>query len=59
MSQENLYMTEGIWSANNYDCPPNTMCAMPFFWGGTQNTLVHKLNINKASIAYQDSALVP
>lgn len=59
MSLDNLYMTEWIWSANNYDCPPNALCAMPFFWGGTQNTLVHKLNIDNQNIAYQNSALVP
>jgi len=59
MSQDNLYMTEGIWSASNYDCPPNARCAMPFFWGGTQNTLVHKLNIDDENISYHESALVP
>lgn len=59
MSLDNLYMTEGIWSANNYDCPPNAMCAMPFFWWGTQNTLVHKLNIDDQNISYHDSALIP
>ncbi len=59
MSLDNLYMTEGIWSASNFDCPPNAMCAMPFFWGGSQNTLVHKLNIDNQNISYHDSALVP
>jgi len=59
MSQDNLYMTEWIWSANNYNCPVNAICAMPFFWWGTQNTLVHKLNIDQANIAYHESALVP
>lgn len=59
MSQDNLYMTEWIWSANNYNCPINARCAMPFFWGWTQNTLVHKLNIDKQNILYHESALVP
>lgn len=59
MSNENLYMTEGIWQADNYSCPRDAMCAMPFFWGGTQNTLIHKLNIDGSSVMYQDSALVP
>ncbi len=59
MSLDNLYLTEGIWQADNYRCPEWAMCAMPFFWGGTQNTLIHKLNIDKEKISYQDSALVP
>jgi inhibitor of cysteine peptidase len=52
-------MSEGIWQANNFSCPPNAICAMPFFWGGSQNTLIHKLNIDENNIEYQDSALVP
>jgi len=59
MSNDNLYMTEGIWQADNFSCPPNARCAMPFFWGGSQNTLIHKLNIDESKIAYQDSTLVP
>ncbi len=59
MSSENLYMTEGIWQQDNFSCPPNALCAMPFFWGGSQNTLIHKLNIDKQNISYQDSALIP
>lgn len=59
MSSENLYLTEGIWQQNNFSCPINAICAMPFFWGGSQNTLVHKLNIDTGSISYQDSGLVP
>jgi hypothetical protein len=59
MSTENLYMTEGIWQANNFSCPANARCAMPFFWGGTQNTLIHKLNIDGNDISYQDSGLIP
>jgi len=59
MSTDNLYLTEGIWQQDNYSCPPNALCAMPFFWGGTQNTLVHKLGIDGMQVDYQDSALVP
>ncbi|MDA9129476.1 beta-propeller domain-containing protein, partial [Candidatus Gracilibacteria bacterium] len=59
MSQDNLYMTEGIYEPNNFRCPINAICAMPFFWGGTQNTLIHKLNIDKDSVSYQDTGLVP
>jgi len=59
MSTDNLYLTEGIWQQDNFSCPPNALCAMPFFWGGTQNTLIHKMNIDGMKVDYQDSALVP
>lgn len=59
MSTDNLYLTEGIWQQDNFSCPPNARCAMPFFWGGTQNTLIHKMNIDGMKVDYQDSALVP
>ena len=59
MSQDNLYMTEVMYQPNNFRCPADAICAMPFFWGGTQNTLIHKLNIENASVIYQDTALVP
>lgn len=60
MSQDNLYLTEGMWQANNFSCPPNARCAMPFFWGGTQNTLIHKLAVEKdTGVSYTTSGLVP
>jgi len=59
MSNENLYMTESIWQTDNFSCPPNARCAMPFFWWGSQNTLVHKLSIDNQVIEYRDSAIVP
>jgi inhibitor of cysteine peptidase len=59
MSNDNLYMSEGIWQANDFSCPRGAICAMPFFWGGSQNTLIHKLNIDENNIEYQNSALVP
>ena len=59
MSQDNLYMTEWIYQPNNFRCPVDAICAMPFFWGGTQNTLIHKLNVDQETIAYQDTGLVP
>jgi len=59
MSNDNLYMSEGIWQPGNFACPVDAMCAIPFFWGGTQNTLVHKLNVEKEKITYQDTALIP
>lgn len=59
MSSENLYMTEALYEPFDFSCPPNAMCARPFFWGGTQNTLIHKLNIDGPKIAYQDTTLIP
>lgn len=59
MSNSNLYMTESIWQRENYSCPPNALCPVQFFWGGTQNTLVHKLNIDRDRINYHESALIP
>jgi len=59
MSTENLYMTEAIWQPNNFSCPQDALCAMPFFWGGSQNTLVHKLSVDEREVEYQNTALVP
>lgn len=59
MSQDNLYLTEWIWSQEDYSCLPDERCAMPFFWWGTQNTLLHKLNIQGQDVVYQNSALIP
>lgn len=59
MSQKNLYLTEWLWQENNFSCPPDALCALPFFWGWTQNTLIHKLNITGKKVSYQDSAIVP
>lgn len=59
MSLDNLYLTEGIWQPEPFSCPADAICAMPFFWGGTQNTMIHKMNIDGKNVKYQDSALVP
>lgn len=59
MSEENIYLTDGIWQANNFKCAANMRCIMPFFWGGTQNTLIHKFALEESGIEYSDSALIP
>lgn len=59
MSQDNLYLTEGMWQADHFSCPRWAMCAMPFFWGGTQNTLIHKIGISGKDMNYKASTLVP
>jgi len=59
MSLDNLYLTESIYEPKSFSCPPWAMCAMPFFWGGTQNTLVHKLSIDEMDVKYKETGLVP
>lgn len=59
MSLDNLYLTESIYQQNSFSCPPNAMCAMPFFWGGTQNTLIHKLSVDGMDVSYKQTWLVP
>jgi len=59
MSTDNLYMTESVWHSEPFSCPVGALCARPFFWGGTSNTLVHKLNVDGMSVKYQTSSLIP
>ncbi len=59
MSLENLYLTESLYSVNDFSCPVNAMCMRPFFWGGNQNTLIHKFALNLWDIKYKASALIP
>lgn len=58
MSQENLYITDRQYIKNNFRCAPGMMCIQPFFFWG-ENTIVHKLNIDKQNVDYQTSALIP
>lgn len=59
MSLDNLYLTESIWHNEPFGCPINAICARPFFWGGTSNTLIHKLSVDKMKVSYTDTSLVP
>ncbi|MDQ7008955.1 MAG: beta-propeller domain-containing protein [Candidatus Gracilibacteria bacterium] len=59
MSLENLYLTDSIYQSQNYKCPVNARCIMPYYYGGTNNTLVHKMNIVKKTLKYQDSTILP
>ena len=59
MSLDNLYLTDRMYSSYNYSCPAWARCIMPFYYGWTTNTLVHKLNINGDSLKYQTSNIVP
>ena len=58
MSLDNLYLTSNIYGINKFKCPVDTMCIMPWFprWN---NTLIHKINIDKNNLSYQDSTIVP
>ncbi|MCH8518974.1 beta-propeller domain-containing protein [Candidatus Gracilibacteria bacterium] len=58
MSLDNLYMTEGIYFSTPWSCPRGMACIMPRFGGGTQNTLIHKFNIDTMDLSYQDTGIV-
>lgn len=59
MSLDNLYMTSAMYTPIRYSCPFNARCIAPWFAPETSNTLVHKLNIDKNTLSYQDSNIVP
>jgi len=59
MSKNNLYMTSSLYTNYNFSCPFNAKCMVPFYYGWTQNTLVHKLNIKENTLSYKDSAIIP
>jgi len=59
MSLKNLYLTDNIYQSQNYKCPADAYCIMPYYYGGTNNTLVHKMNIKSNNLSYQDSTILP
>ncbi len=59
MSLDNLYLTDNIYQSYNYECPENARCIMPYYYGGTNNTLVHKLGVQWENITYKDSTIIP
>lgn len=59
MSLENLYMTNSMYQPYNYYCPINARCMMPFYYGWTTNTLVHKLWIAWQEVSYKTSNIIP
>ncbi len=59
MSLDNLYLTDRMYSPYNYSCPANSRCIMPFYYGWTTNTLIHKMNILNDSLEYQTSNIIP
>ena len=58
MSLDNLYLTDNIYQTRNYKCAEG-YCIMPYYYGNTNNTLVHKLNILENNLKYQDSTILP
>jgi hypothetical protein len=58
MSTDNLYMTSNIYQANDFTCPPNRYC-MRYWYPRGENTLIHKINIDKNQVTYQDSSIIP
>ena len=59
MSLDNLYLTDRIYQTQNFSCPEWAACIMPMYWGWTNNTIVHKMNINDSNLKYQTSTLLP
>lgn len=59
MSLKNLYMTNYMYQPNNYSCPINARCIMPFYYGWTPNTLVHKLSLDWKKVDYKTSNIIP
>jgi len=59
MSLENLYLTDRMYNSYNYKCPANAKCIMPYYYGWTTNTLIHKMNISGNSLKYETSNIIP
>lgn len=59
MSLDNLYLTDSIYTSYNYKCPADARCIMPYYYGGTTNTLIHKLAISWNNLDYKASNIVP
>ncbi len=58
MSQDNLYLTSYMYQNNDFSCPRGAFCMMPYYsrW---ENTLIHKINVDKNNLTYQDSTIIP
>ncbi len=59
MSTNNLYLTDRIYNSHNYKCGAKVWCLMPYYYGWSTNTLIHKLAINKDSLDYKNSNIIP
>jgi len=58
MSLDNLYMTNSVYKTEAFRCPANAKCIMPYYYGWTNHTLIHKMNIVEDDLEYQTSALI-
>lgn len=67
MSLDNLYITSNLYTTYNFKCPqiqcikapcPQLDCMMPVF-NNWQNTLIHKISINKDTAKYEKSTIIP
>ncbi len=57
MSQNNMYMTSYLYTNTAYACPFNARCFAPMISTG-ENTLIHKLAVDKSTITYKNTAVV-
>jgi inhibitor of cysteine peptidase len=58
MSHKNLYLTSHMYQSYDFSCPRWNFCMMPYYSRG-ENTLIHKVNIDKNKLSYQDSTIIP
>ena len=58
MSTKNMYLISKIYSDNSYKCKWD-YCIMPYFYGDTTNTLIHKFKLLRDNIEYKTSNLIP
>ena len=59
MNHENLYITNSFYKTTPFSCPADAFCIRPFYYGGTNHTLIHKLGIEDEGIEYKTSTLIP
>ena len=58
MSTKNMYLTSAQYFSNPVACPFNARCLSQFYETG-ESTLIHKLAVNKNSLDYQVSNVIP
>lgn len=58
MNSENLYITNSVYKSEAFRCGPEMRCIAPYYYGGTNHTLIHKMNVTEDSLKYQTSALL-
>jgi len=58
MSEDSLYIVQGIWFPQTRHCPLWAKCLVPEF-DESQHTIIHKFDIDSMNIDYETSNIVP